>query len=148
MKFEIPEPLSREHVFLRAQMAKAAQQPGPLGEAARELARLLLPHIGREEEFALPPLALLTRVAMGVVTPEMAEVLPMTKRLKAELSKLLDEHKQIVAALAKARDAARAADTVEFEPFFSALELHAQNEEHVHYPAAILVGVIVKQALL
>jgi hypothetical protein len=140
MKFEIPEPLQAEHEELHATLVKATKAPGAVGEAAREVARLLHPHFVREEEFALPPLALLSELARSGVTPEMAEVLPMTRRLKAELPAMLAEHKQIVGALGKLRAAAGAANLPEYERFAEALTLHAQTEERVLYPAAILIG--------
>ena len=109
MKFEIPKPLQVEHEELHARLVEATRQPGAVGEAAREVARLLHPHFVREEEFALPPLALLEKLARARATAEMAGVLPMTRRLKAELPQMLAEHKQIVGALGKLRDAARVA---------------------------------------
>jgi len=147
VKFEIPEPLRIEHELLHSRLMKATQEPGEIGEAAREVARLLHPHFVREEEFALPPLAVLAQVAVDVITPEMAEVLPMTRRLKAELGSLLDEHQQILVALEKLREAARIAGKSEHEQFAHDLVLHAQTEEQVLYPAAILAGEIVGQAL-
>jgi hypothetical protein len=53
---------------------------------------------------------------------------------------MLDEHRQIVGALDKLRSAAREAGRPEYEAFSEALILHAQTEEQVLYPAAILVG--------
>lgn len=147
MKFEIPKPLQVEHEELHAKLVKATKEPGAVGEAAREVARLLHPHFVREEEFALPPLALLSELARGGVTPEMAEVLPMTRRLKAELPAMLAEHKQIVGALEALRAAARSAKLAEHEPFAEALALHAQTEEQVLYPAAILIGEHVARSL-
>lgn len=140
MKFEIPKPLQAEHEELHATLVKATKAPGAVGEAAREVARLLHPHFVREEEFALPPLALLSELATGRVMPAMAAVLPMTRRLKAELPAMLAEHAQIVGALDKLRAAAKAAKLAEFERFAEALTLHAQTEEKVLYPAAILIG--------
>jgi hypothetical protein len=99
MRFQIPKPLQAEHEELHATLAQATREPGVVGDAAREVARLLHPHFVREEEFALPPLALLAEIATGRVFPEMAEVLPMTRRLKAELPAMLAEHEQIVGAL-------------------------------------------------
>lgn len=147
MRFEIPKPLQVEHEELHARLVKATKAPGAVGEAAREVARLLHPHFVREEEFALPPLALLAPLARGDVTDEMAEVLPMTRRLKAELPTMLAEHKQIVGALDELRAAARAAGLAEYERFAEALVLHAQTEEQVMYPAAILVGELVARSL-
>jgi hemerythrin-like domain-containing protein len=70
----------------------------------------------------------------------MKQALAMTNRLKAELQIMLDEHAQIVGALDKLRTAAREARRPEYEAFSQALILHAQTEEQVLYPAAILVG--------
>lgn len=140
MKFEIPKPLQVEHEELHATLVNATKAPGAVGEAAREVARLLHPHFVREEEFALPPLALLAELARSGVAPQMAEVLPMTRRLKSELPAMLAEHKQIVGALDKLRAAAAAASLPEYERFAEALTLHAQTEEEVLYPAAILIG--------
>lgn len=140
MKFEIPKPLQVEHEELHKRLVKATKEPGAVGEAAREVARLLHPHFVREEEFALPPLALLAPLARDGVTAEMAEVLPMTRRLQAELPQMLAEHRQIVGALERLRAAAHAAGQAEHERFAEALVLHAQTEEQVLYPAAILVG--------
>jgi hypothetical protein len=147
MKFEIPKPLQAEHEELHAALVKATKEPGAVGEAAREVARLLHPHFVREEQFALPPLALLAELARGGVTPGMAEVLPMTRRLKAELPAMLAEHEQIVGALGRLRAAARASGLGEHERFAEALVLHAQTEEQVLYPAAILIGEYLARAL-
>ncbi|HEX7054292.1 MAG TPA: hemerythrin domain-containing protein [Burkholderiales bacterium] len=147
MKLEIPKPLQAEHEELHATLVKATKEPGAVGEAAREVARLLHPHFVREEELALPALGLLDELARGGVTPQMAEVVPMTRRLKAELPAMLAEHERIVGALDGLRAAAQAARLPEYERFAEALALHAQTEEKVLYPAAILIGEHVARSL-
>ena len=77
----------------------------------------------------------------------MAEVLPMTRQLEAELPAMLAEHAEIVRALDHLRAAARMANQPEHERFAEALVLHAQTEELVLYPAAILIGRHVAQSL-
>lgn len=140
MKIAVPAPLQQEHHKLHETLARATREPGPIGDAAREVAALLHPHFVKEEEFALPPLGLLADLASGMPTPNTEEVLAMARRLKAELPEMLDEHRQIVGALEKLRAAARAVGRPEYEAFAEALILHAQTEERVMYPAAILVG--------
>ena len=147
MKLETPEPLKAEHEELHARLVRATQAPGAVGAAAREVARLLHPHFVKEEQFALPPLGVLAKVARGQITPDMAPVIPMTKRLRAELPAMLAEHRTIVDALEKLRAAAAAAALPEHERFAEALIQHAQTEEQVLYPAAVLVGERVEQAL-
>ena len=144
--FEIPEPLRAEHAALHTKLAAATREPGQLGETARGVAQLLHPHFVREEEFAMPPLALLDALARGPVTPDMARVLPMTRRLREELPAMLAEHQEILVALEKMRNAASSAGRADYVQFADALKLHAQTEELVLYPAAILVGDRVAQA--
>ena len=147
MKLEIPAPLQAEHDELHAELAAATKAPGAVGEAAREVARLLHPHFVREERFALPPLGLLADVVRGALRAEMAEVLAMTRRLKAELPAMFAEHQQIVAALDKLLAAAQAAGMPEYGKFALALKRHARTEELVLYPAAILLGEYLAHAL-
>lgn len=140
MSFEIPAPLRAEHDALEAALAEATRATGAVGEAAREIARLMRPHFQRERQFALPPLGLLADVVRGARRVEMHEALAMTRKLKAELPQMFDEHRQILAALETLRIAARAAGGTEHENFALTLTRHVQTEELVLYPAAILLG--------
>ena len=74
-------------------------------------------------------------------------MLDMTDALKRELPRMLEEHKQVHAAVEKLRAAAREARAPKHEEFAAALALHAQTEEQVLYPAAILVGEAVRARL-
>lgn len=140
MEFKIPRPLKVEHEELHNTLRQATNEPGELGEAAKAVARLMHPHFVKEEEYALPPLGLLRDLAQGNVTPAMKGVLPLTDKLKAELGHMLEEHKAIVNALEKLSAAAKKANRMEYVEFTTALTIHAQTEEEVSYPAAILVG--------
>jgi hypothetical protein len=147
MEFKIPQSLKTEHEELHAELAIATRESGKVGDAAKVVASLLHPHFVKEEEYAMPPLGLLPLLAEGKVTPEMAAVLAMTDRLKAEHQQMLREHKTIVAALEKLVAAAKAENKMEYAHFAEKLMLHAQNEEEVLYPAAILVGEYLKLKL-
>ena len=147
MEFAIPRPMKLEHEQLHDQLRKATRESGSLGEAAKAVAKLMHPHFVKEEEYALPPLGLLPRLASGQVTPDMAAVLPLTDKLKAELGQMLAEHKSIVAALEALADAAKRAGKPEYAEFADKLILHAQTEEEVSYPTAILIGDYLKLKL-
>ena len=121
--------------------------PGKVGEAARNVATLLHPHFVKEEEYALPPLGLLAAVAQGAVTPEMRAVLAMTERLKQDLPQMLAEHRHVVGALDQLAAAGRAESRADAERFAEKLRLHAETEEQVLYPAAMLVGEQVRARL-
>jgi hypothetical protein len=147
MNYDIPLPLKQEHDELHAQLRNATQAGGEVGAAAKALAQLMHPHFVKEDEYALPPLGLLQRLTQGGVTPEMADVLKLTDRLQTELPTMLAEHKTIVAALVRLQDAARSAGRDDIVHFAHALTLHAQAEEQVMYPAALLVGLVVRRGL-
>jgi len=144
MEFKIPKSLKLEHEELHEELAKATRESGKIGDAAKAVAKILRPHFVKEEEYALPPLGLLPFLAEGKVTPEMTDVLKMTDKLKAELHQMLEEHKAIVAALKVLTDAAKKEKKTEYPRFAEKLILHAQNEEEVLYPTAILIGEYLK----
>jgi hypothetical protein len=147
MNLDIPAPLKVEHEALHDTLKQATREPGAVGDAAREVARLLHPHFVREEEFAMPPLGLLSALATGAPRADMAEVIDIGRRLEAELPAMLAEHGEIVRALSQLEAAARAAGLPQYEKFASDLTLHAQTEEQVLYPASILVGKYLALAL-
>ena len=144
MKLEIPQSLKSEHEALHSMLVRATKASGATGEAAKAVAAVLHPHFVKEEQFALPPLGLLAPLARGEWAPEMRDVLPLTDKLKAELPEMLSEHGGIVAALDKLEQAARAEGHAEYAEFAEKLKLHAQTEEEVSYPTAILIGEYVK----
>ena len=146
-KIEIPKSVRTEHDAIHDTLKEAARTTGRVGPAAQELARILHPHFIREEEVALPPLGLLARLASGDFTADMADVLPMTDALKRELPQMLEEHKAIRAAVENLRVAARADNSDKYERLANDLALHAQTEEELLYPAALLVGDIIRARL-
>jgi len=60
---------------------------------------------------------------------------------------MLAEHRTIVAALERLVEEARRAERNDIVEFAAKLILHAQTEEQVMYPAALLVGRFVRQHL-
>jgi hemerythrin-like domain-containing protein len=147
MKFTIPLPLQHEHEALHERLRQATGAGGEVGDAAKTLARLMHQHFVKEDEIALPPLGLLAALARGEWSAEMAEVLTLTDRLEAEWPQMLAEHRAIVEALNKLRDAAEHAGRSDIIAFADSLTEHARTEEEVMYPAAVLVGQAVRQRL-
>ncbi|RPJ72459.1 MAG: hypothetical protein EHM24_09375 [Acidobacteria bacterium] len=140
----MPDSLKVEHQELHGELAAATQLPGRTGEAAQKVAALLHEHFESEEEFALPPLGLLVPLTSGVEPSDARDVVAMTDRLKADLPRMLNEHKAIVAALEQLVSAGKAEGHPQALAFADKLKLHAQNEEQVLYPAALLVGEYLK----
>lgn len=143
---QTPSSIATEHRELHETLARATQEHGQLGAAARELEDALAPHFRREEEIATPPLSLLPRLARGDATADMRSVLTMTDALDRELPQMLLEHEAIRQAAGEFGAAAKNAGREEYVRFAESLAAHARQEEEILYPAAILVGRHVKLA--
>ena len=141
---QIPQSLQTEHQAIHDALENATQAPGRVGAAAKELAAVLGPHFKREDEIALPPLGLLAPLAAGDKPAGIEAALAMTDALRRELPRMLEEHAQIRNATEKLRAAAREANASAQERFAEDLALHARTEEEVLYPAAILVGDVIR----
>lgn len=143
---EIPKSIRAEHEAIHSRLVEATRAPGRVGAAAKTLAEVLHPHFVREEEIALPPLGLLALLAAGgaLSDAEASEALSMTDSLRRELPKMLDEHKDIRAAVEGLRRAASEEQALKYQELADQLALHAQTEEEVLYPAAVLVGDLVR----
>jgi iron-sulfur cluster repair protein YtfE (RIC family) len=140
----IPASIRAEHEEIHAELVAATKVPGRVGAAARELAEVLHPHFVREEQIALPPLSLLAPLARGEATPAMLAVLPMTDSLRAELPRMLKEHVAIHAATKRLGEVAKAEGNTRVARLAEALAMHAETEEQMFYPAAVLVGDLVR----
>ena len=144
---QIPPSLRHEHEAIHHALEEATRAPGRVGAAAKELATVLHPHFVREQEIALPPLGLLAPLAAGKRPAEAASVLAMTDALRKELPRMLEEHTRIKAAVAKLREAAKVEKVSQVERLADDLAHHALSEEEVLYPAAIVVGDLVRAQL-
>jgi Hemerythrin HHE cation binding domain len=140
MKTEIPRSIMLEHEELHEDLEEATLESGSIGDAAKAVEEVLQPHFLKEEEFALPPLGLLSQLSNGKITPEMKDTIAMVDRLRANLKQMVKEHREIVARLKMLTEAALKEDKLEYVQFAENLILHAQTEEEVFYPAAIFVG--------
>jgi hypothetical protein len=140
----MPQSLQTEHEELHQALLAATRDPGRVGAAAKELAAVLDPHFERENEIALPPLGLLAPLAAGKTPAGQQEALAMTDALRKEMPRMLEEHKRIRAATEKLRAIAREEKAAAAEQFAEGLAAHAQTEEEILYPAAILVGDVIR----
>ena len=140
----IPPSLAAEHEEIHELLMKATAVPGPIGAAARNLEAVLGPHFTRENQIALPPLGLLGPLAAGQTPAGADEVLAMTDALRKELPAMLREHTRIRAATQTLHQVAVQQNAPDVQRFAEALAAHARMEEEVLYPAAILVGDVIR----
>lgn len=145
--FQIPSALEAEHRQLHARLAAAADAGGRTGAAARALEKLLGPHFRKEEQYALPLLGLLPSLAGGKRPDDAQSAIAMSGRLKQELPGMLREHAAIATAVERLRAAAASERRNDVVQFADMLASHAQQEEQIHYPSAVLVGQYLRSML-
>lgn len=143
-ELKVPQSLHREHEELQSELSAAIRSGGNSGRAALAVEKVLHPHFLKEEEYALPILGLLPGLAEGKTVKERDNLIQKTDLLKSELPKMIQEHKSIVTALNQLSDAAKKEKKWAAVRFTEKLMLHAQNEEEILYPAAVLVGEYLK----
>jgi hypothetical protein len=139
-----PESIREEHEHIHAALVALTKVDGAVGKAATELAGALHPHFVREEEIALPPLGLLGPLAAGTTPAGIAEAVVMSDTLRKEMPRMLEEHKVIRAATERLMKTGQQAGHAGAQAFAAELAAHARTEEEVLYPAAILVGDVIR----
>jgi hemerythrin superfamily protein len=140
MELKVPQSIQIEHEELHQDLANALKAGGKTGEATRAVMKILQPHMAREEEFVAPALALLRKVAAGRFSDEMAAHLPHIAALRGEIPRMLQEHGLMVDALRRLMQAAIEEKQPGFARLAQRLITHAQEEEEILYPAALLCG--------
>lgn len=133
-------PFSADHGEIHDRLTRASRESGPIGEAAKRVARYFAQHAEKEERLVAPLLALLPRAARARPEPAMADALPLYDRLLASHDDMVAEHRVISAGLEALVSAAHAAQRPEFAELAARLVGHMRLEETVIYPAALLVG--------
>ncbi|MBL9088560.1 MAG: hemerythrin domain-containing protein [Planctomycetia bacterium] len=144
VELKSPAALAAEHEELHERLAEAIDAGGQTAEAARALARLLHPHFVREEQIAMPPLALLPALAEGRPIADPKPALEMALALRAEIGRMLEEHVAIKAAMRALGAAAEREGNQKIARFSVRLVRHAETEEQVLYPTSLLVGRILE----
>jgi hemerythrin superfamily protein len=140
MPLKTPRPVETEHDELLGKSKKAAESRGREQEAAKAVVELLKSHFEAEEEYVLPPLGLLSALAHGTVPTDSEKALRMVEKLMANLEHLIEEHHEIEKAMKKLIREAPEEDKFEHEEFAKELNSHAEEEEEILFPAALLIG--------
>ena len=143
---QIPHAVGVEHEALYQDLISATRAPGETGLAAAKVIRLFHPHFLREERLAIPQLALLRPLSNG--TPiSRADVMAAYRRaesLEREIPAMLEEHQSVRGAIDQMKRTAIAEGVTACDAIATHLLLHMELEEEVLYPAALLVGSMIR----
>jgi hypothetical protein len=140
---QIPQPIEIEHREIHEALDAATKAGGKTGEAASRVMSALQPHFEKEGKFALPQLGALDMLSAKdarISAEFQKDLAERSDRFRAELPKMLDEHKQITSALHEMQVAANAERKPEIAKLAEQIVAHASMEERVLYPASLLIG--------
>jgi hypothetical protein len=136
----IPQSLAMEHRETIERLEALGRRPGAVGAAARKSLALFRRHVAREEEFILPPLTLLPRLAGGKAAPDMAWAIPMCDRVKAEQREIFQEHTDITTAANELWAAGMAAHDKQAMDFARGAVADSLNDLEIEEPAVLMIG--------
>jgi hypothetical protein len=140
----VPSSIKVEHEFLLRQVNTIALFQDSTGLVATEIEELMQHHFIEEEDFVLPPLGLLPLLASDKIPEQSKEVIQLAEKLKSQLAHMTLEHQMIHALMVQLMEVATQENHPEVIDFERALRKHAEIEEEVYFPAAILVGEYLK----
>lgn len=144
MKTKTPKALLDGHKNLFNDIESIISLGGGIGENAKLLADISRPHFKKEEEYALPPLGLLSALSEGNWEVESTVAIEMADRLEAKLSEMKKDHGVIREILEKLKVLAENENNQKVKQFVIDLKLHIEVEEQVLYPTTILIGTYLK----
>lgn len=144
MKPKTPEALLHGHKYLFNDIESIIELGGSIGENAKLLADISRPHFKKEEEYALPPLSLLSALSEGNWELKSDAAIEMAERLEVKLTEMKEDHGVIRKILGDLKILAAKENNQKINQFIDDLKLHIEVEEQVLYPATIFVGKYLK----
>jgi hemerythrin-like domain-containing protein len=144
LQLSTPKSILRDHQELHQELERFASEQSVIGKFSQSLIKLLEQHIKKEEEFALPPLSLLTQLYVFHDNIDMSEGAAMAKKLKHCYQYMLNDHKKITQQLEKLKEEASNINREDIIKAIEKLLAHIQLEEEVLYPTTIVIGKYIK----
>lgn len=135
----VPSSIIKEHEILLNQIHKLSLFEDSAGLAAKKLYSLMEHHFKEEEDVVLPQLGLLPLLANEKLPGQIKEIIQLSEKLKSHLTHLNVEHQLIEAYLGELKQVAAKKDLPEINDFEKELRKHANTEEEIFFPAAVLI---------
>ena len=146
-KLPTPASLRLSHDDARAGFVQATMQGGETAVAARQLARMCLPHFELEETFAFPTLGLLPNLMKGLDRSEMLQILPLISDFSAKHSALDKQHESIQSAIDTLLRISYKEGNKDTAEFAYNMRVHERIEDEVIYPTVMLIGAYLREKL-
>jgi hypothetical protein len=132
MRTDIAAKLQHDHEQIRAGLARATQEGGSMGDAARRLSDICLPHFELEERVVLPVLARLNQLAdREEEREEIADLYERIGEMSRQHKRFAAEHRSVVSALDTLSTAAHKEGSRETLELTEMLRDHEAFEDHL-----------------
>jgi hypothetical protein len=136
-----PSSLEEEHKEIHEKLEKIVSSSGDIANMAKQVQSIMQPHFEKEGQLSIPVLGALHPYVNGTLTEEAKnQVIQISQQFKQEYPTMLEEHKQIIAALDNLKNTAMQENRQDVISFIGDLKNHAMNEEQITYPATIVIG--------
>jgi len=141
MPLTAPASMEREHQDIWQLLLGVQNLSGKTGSLAEKLAKPLKVHIDKEESLALPLLGILRDIVNGDLSQGSAKRASiLSVRFEKEYHEMVHGHKELAKVLDRMEKVGADEGHLTAVRFCEALKKHAQEEEEVLYPAALLAG--------
>ena len=140
-RHDIKKHLDQEHSELLNSLKSLSTIYGSIGESARALLRLLVPHVTEEEKMVIPLLSSIENLLEGRADKEeLSHLSQLGNRLAENYNYFLKEHSDIEEKGESLLEMARNTGKTEAISTIEELQLHIFLEELFLYPFSILAG--------
>jgi hemerythrin-like domain-containing protein len=140
----VPAAIKKEHEELLNKLKSLDLIKGKAEPIVAKLSELIQHHFKEEEDYVFPPLGILPLLAGGGLPEQSEKIIMLSEKFALQNTHIIVEHQMIRAYINELKDATVGEDHPEIVAFVDGLDKHAQMEEEVLFPTAILIGEYLK----
>jgi hypothetical protein len=138
---QVPQSIRLQHQQIVGRLEHFAQSKDKeLADAAQKAAAFLKQHYAKEEQFVLPTLSLLPRIAKGEVSKDMEPAIAMADRTKSALSDFEGDHVKITSLMNDLTAVGKKKKNDELVRLATRVAAQSLNDIEVNQPTTILIG--------
>jgi hypothetical protein len=145
---QVPQSIRHQHQQIISRLEHFAQgKDKESADAAQKAAAFLKEHYAREEQFVLPPLGLLPRIAKGEISKDMEPAIAMADRTKSALADFANDHIKITSLMNDLIAVGKKKKNDDLVRLATRVAAQSLNDIEVNQPTAILIGDYLRQRL-
>jgi hypothetical protein len=138
---QVPQSIRLQHEQIISRLNHFAQSKDKeSAAAAQKAADILKEHYAKEEQFVLPPLGLLPRIAKGEVSRDMEPAIAMANRTKSALPDFENDHIKITSLMNELIAVGKKKKNEELVRLATRVAAQSLNDIEVNQPTTILIG--------